>query len=174
MSDDLASCHPYLQQGDVFKGVRCPVPDGAAGQPTSWSTEERMAILLTADCQIDKKATERLHFSPVMPTEDLDGSMRSLLREHSITPYDGLVVGEIDGVEHYCRLSYAFWTPITRIGESKFEQFFAGEPPSRSIPDAQRVGTLSSTRRNLLQDKLNAFWTGRVPSQPTIPDAIGG
>ena len=171
MADDLPACADWLQQGDLFANVPCPVPgsDGPAGNTLRWRVEYGPALLMTYDCQLDKKKAERIHFAPARLLSTLDGSSQVMARRENEQPYDALYIGfATDRCEYFCRPSETFWLPLSCIGTSSFVDLKDGEPERRCIGDATRLGTLPPDRRVLLRAKLNAFWTGRVEQEPEL------
>lgn len=167
--DSLLQCERWLQQGDLFEAVPCPVPHLAPGYvEISWSTELQPALLVMADCQIDKARTDRLLFCPALPLSQLDVSSQALARQDQLGPHHSLRIGVAGGVEYYCRLDQTFWVPVALFGVTEFHDLGDGDLPRRGLPDARRSGCLEPHTLTLLQDKLNAFWTGRVPRQPEL------
>jgi hypothetical protein len=124
--------------------------------------DDRLGMLVTYDCQIDKSSAERLHFLPLLPISHLDGSSRALVRRDTPKPYDILRLA-VEDVEYYVRISHTMWLPLELFGEPEFVDVNPDEPPHRCLPSVNRPGTLADERLDLLRVKLLAVWAGVEP-----------
>lgn len=133
------------------------------------------AILVTADCQIDKPKAERLHFAPIRPISRLHPSDLAAARRDRLDPYDFLRIVMGDGAEVFCRPGETFWLPIEYFAAPTWIEDENGD--KLRCLDVERLGTLPTERLELFKSKLNVFWTGRRPiiePPPQLFDDVPG
>lgn len=115
---------------------------------------------------------ERLNFLPLLSLDATDSNRRALLRRRSLEPYEALYVGPVAEFEEtYCVLSEMYPLPAAYFRPSI--RSFAGHPSADSdeqqylVPTVNdtRIGRLDDSVLRLLHDKLNAYWTRRVPDE---------
>jgi hypothetical protein len=165
----------WLCQGDIFVGVPVLVPRILSDATVvAVSVELGPALLVTHDCALDKTRSglptiNRLNFLPLLSFNLLDPNRKGLLKRRRIEPFEALYVGQIDEFgEAYCVLSEMYPLPA-----EYFEPVIRGfvDPSGNdqqylvATENDTRVGRLESSDLALLRDKLNAYWTRRIPDE---------
>jgi hypothetical protein len=166
----------WASQGDVFSEV----PNGqviltTGGQLRLPILQTNPAILLTFDCVLDKPNRDqsprikRLHFLPLCLVSEQDPNLQRALRRATTTPYEFFYLGECGALgEVFAPLSEGYSLPAAYF-EVKLEPFDREPPGSdgelRLTFGAHdtRIGLVEPEKREVLKDKMNAFWTQRLP-----------
>jgi hypothetical protein len=179
---EVAEHRPWLSQGDIFAKVLIPEVGIADSRPQV-GQGSGPALLVTHDCTIDKKRTEKsrkvskleyLTFLPIHDAAALPPQRREALvaTAGDLPPYDALYLGEVDGIgDAYVSLVHPYSLPALLL-RTELKEFTAEETGEdadtriiASIGDT-RVGRLNPERVALLQAKWIAVWTRQV-GKPT-------
>lgn len=173
MESRLIAARPWVSQGDVFADV----PIVRYGRSALGQVTNGPSLLLTADCQLDKRTRSgqtkirTLQFAPLQNVEDLDQNRRALIRRDGLQPPNPFYLGEVDtGAgewEAFVLLDEIYAVPIESVGAAEMvdhsEEMEDEDDAWRlHLVDVKRLYSLHDSRRDLLHDKITAFWTGTV------------
>jgi len=168
---------PWLCQGDVFSSIPVLVPSVLANASVvAVAVEFGPAVLVTHGCAMDKPTraglprVERLNFIPLLSLTAADANRQALLKRGQLEPFEALYVGDVPDLgEAYCVLSEMYPLPAAYLRPTirSFEDHpLAGIDQQQYLVATMndtRIGRLPETVLELLHDKLNAYWTRRLP-----------
>jgi hypothetical protein len=116
---------------------------------------------------------ERLNFLPLLSVEAAPADRRGLLRRGRLEPFEPFYLGNVPEVgESYVVLSEVYALPAAYFGPSiqSFEDHpSAAEDAQRYLVATRndsRLARLSDEQLEMLKDKVNAYWTRRLPEPP--------
>jgi hypothetical protein len=170
----VEACKPWLCQGDVFASVPLTVTSLVGADGVQCVVREGPALLLTHDCQLDKRGLSRLVFAPVSSPTDagVTGSNLGQLRKGWLTPPEAIWLPDAgNGEEAVALLGQAFMIP-TAYFDLAVEDFSYHLEHDPELPWHARVrreerdtraATMSADEAQLMRCKMSAYWTGEVP-----------
>jgi hypothetical protein len=115
---------------------------------------------------------ERLNFLPLLAVEAATPDRRGLLRRGQLQPFEAYYLGDVPELgESYTLLSEAYALPANFFGPTL--KSFEGHPSADddtphylvASKNDSRLVRLGEGQLELLWDKLNAFWTRKLPVQ---------
>jgi hypothetical protein len=170
---------PWLAQGDIFLSV--PIPDVALDDDgeIAFHIWPGPAVLLTHDCQIDKRTNagvprmERFQFARLRTFESqaLERQQNLRARADKVEPTEVLVVGEVPGLgEAFMLLSEPHYLPTMYFG-GKFVDYAEHEDATGNdrkflTPTGKhdtRICRLDDPQIELLRLKMQGFWSRTQP-----------
>lgn len=175
---------PWFCQGDILRSV--PILTAVLGEASdvNFMILQGPAVLLTHGCALDKArkgrpTAKRLHFVPIVDVSVQDPGKQSALRSSGLTPYEVMYLGHCGDLnECFIVLSEIYSLPIGYFAPTL--ETWEGHPAARvgdtyltPARNGARLGRLDDKQVALLLDKMNAYWTRRLPEEPeTSPRSV--
>lgn len=168
----MEACKPWLCQGDVFASIPLAVTSLDDGGSLLAVVDQGPALLLTHDCQLDKRGLSRVVFAPLSSPDDagVTGSNLGQLRKGWLTPPEAIYLPDAgNGEEAIALLGQAFTIPTEYfdLALEDFSDHLEHDPEqpwhARARRFDTRAATMSPDETQLMRWKMAAYWTGETP-----------
>jgi len=152
------------------------VPYVHLAPPRRLVNEEVSALLVSENCQIDKRTArglprpnQRLLFLPVRALESFDGSYRSKMLRGEVQPPEAVYLGEHEGQKLAAKLGEVFSLPAAIFSPASVD--FSSHPEADEVDPFHmtvhvrwtRLMTMEPDALTTMHRKIWLFLTGREP-----------